>query len=206
MKIRTLIVIFTCVVLLFAGCSQKVQDKKEPEAVPLKPEAAHSAGQEAVQEKPAELKFTAPPEWMAETPSSASRKAQYKLPRAVGDSEDAQLVVYYFGGGGGTPQANIDRWIGEFTGSDGKPVSDAKILRKTANGIALTTVDVRGSYATSMGMMGQSGKPKAGSRLLGAIAETGNGPWFFKLIGPEKTVAKWQPGFDALLNSIRQSE
>lgn len=205
MTIRYLIAILSGVVLLFAGCSQKVQDKKTEESAPLKPEAAHGMGQAAAPENPARLKFTAPSDWKAETPSSSSsRQAQYRLPRVQGDPEDAQLVVYYFGGGGGTPQANIERWIGEFTGPDGKPVTDAKVLNRTVNGIALTTVDVKGSYASSMGMMAQKDKPKTGERLLGAIAETANGPWFIKLTGPERTVARWQPTFDAFINSIHQ--
>ena len=48
------------------------------------------------------------------------RVAQYKLPKAAGDSEDALLVVYYFGQGqGGSPQANIDRWIEQMKQPDG---------------------------------------------------------------------------------------
>lgn len=196
--------IFFGVLLIFAGCSQKAKDTKGQESAPLKPEAAHGASQPAVIEKQAGLIFSAPSDWISEKPSSSSRQSQYKLPHVQGDSEDAQLVVYYFGGGGGTPQANIDRWIGEFAGPNGKPVTDAKVLHKTVNGIALTTVDVKGSYASSMGMMAQKDKPKTGERLLGAIAETANGPWFIKLTGPERTVARWQPTFDAFINSFHQ--
>jgi hypothetical protein len=203
MKIRNSIVILVGVVLLFAACSPKMQDKKKPEPTPLKPEAAHGASQPAAMEKQAGLIFAAPPDWTVEKPSSPSRRSQYKLPRVQGDSEDAQLVVYYFGGGGGTPQANIERWIGEFSRSNGQPVTDSKIQHKTINGIVVTTVDVKGTYASSMGMM-QSDKPKSGARLLGAIAETANGPWFIKLTGPERTVARWQPAFDSFLNSIHQ--
>ena len=31
-----------------------------------------------------------------------------------------------------------------------------------------------------------------------------DGPWFFKLTGPEKTVAKWQPSFEQFLDSLEQ--
>jgi hypothetical protein len=189
-----------------AGCSPKLQNGKTSKSEDLKPESAHGATTGAPVAQPG-LKLTPPPGWVSETPSSASRKAQYKLPRVGGDTEDAALVVYYFAGGGGTPQANVERWIGEFAGPDGKPVSNAaKITHKTVDGIPLTIVDARGAYASSMGSMQSKGGQKPGFRLLGAIAETGNGPWFIKLTGPERTVAKWESSFESFLNSVKQGK
>ena len=46
--------------------------------------------------------FDPPAEWLQETVSSPMRLAQFALPRAEGDVEDAELVVFYFGGSGGT--------------------------------------------------------------------------------------------------------
>jgi hypothetical protein len=54
-----------------------------------------------------------------------------------------------------------------------------------------------------MSMQGQTG-PKKNFRMLAAIAETTSGPWFFKLTGPEKTVANWEPSFEKFLDSIEQ--
>ena len=116
-------------------------------------------------------------------------------------------MIYYFPGGGGTPQANADRWIGQFTGSGGKPAPDtAKTNHKTVNNIPLTIVDVSGTYSGSMGPMQTGEQPKPGFRMLGAIAESGKGPWFFKLTGPERTVAKWQSSFESFLDSISQGQ
>ena len=188
------------------GCSKKSRNGEEAQSPGLQPKAAHSEGIPAPSSD-TDLKFTIPQGWISETPATASRKAQYKLPRAEGDSEDAQLVIYYFGGGGGTPQANVDRWVGEFTGLDGKPASgSAKVTHKTINGIPLTLVDVSGTYASSMGSMMKGEHAKSGIRLLGAIAESGNGPWFIKLTGPAKTVAKWESSFQSFLNSIKQED
>jgi hypothetical protein len=205
MKIQILRVVLLSSVLALAGCSPKTQSDKVAESGGLKPEAAHSADITPSPATKGGLKFSPAAGWIVEAPSSSSRNAQYKLPRAEGDSEDAGLVVYYFNGGGGTPQANADRWIAEFAGPDGKPATNAaKITHKTVNSIPLTIVDVSGTYASSMGMTQQGGKPKSGIRLLGAIAEAGNGPWFIKLTGPERTVAKWKSSFDSFLDSIRQ--
>jgi len=205
MKKKNLILLILGFAVAFAACSQKPKDGKAPESETLSPESAHTQSATPPPEPNAGLKFTPPAGWIAEKAPTGSRQAQYKLPRVQGDTEDAELIVYYFGGGGGTPQANVARWVGEFTGPDGKPVNDAKITHKTSNGIPLTIVDVSGTYSSSMGMM-QQGGPKPGIRMLGVIAESGNGPWFIKLTGPERTVAKWKPSFDSFLDSIRQAE
>jgi hypothetical protein len=199
MRLRHFEFLLLFFVIAVASCSQKSQNGPTATSGGLKPETAHGA-------EPG-LQFTPPRGWIPETPSSASRKAQYKVPRAQGDSEDATLVVYYFAGGGGTPQANVERWIGEFAGPDGKPVSNAaKITHKTVDHIPLTIVDVSGSYSSSMGSMLSGGASKPGYRMLGAIAETANGPWFVKLTGPQRTVAKWESGFESFLNSMKQGQ
>jgi hypothetical protein len=48
-----------------------------------------------------ELRYNVPEGWQAEKPNSNMRVAQYKLPKAEGDSADAELVLYYFGQGQG---------------------------------------------------------------------------------------------------------
>jgi hypothetical protein len=203
MKNLRLEYLLVLLLVAIAGCSPKPQKSEVSQAPDLQPKPAHSEAMPA--SAPSEdLRFTPPAGWIAETPASTSRKAQYKVPRAEGDSEDANLVVYYFGGGGGAAQANVDRWIAEFSGPDKKPASNsAKVTHKTISGIPFTLVDVSGTYSNSMGSMMKGSGPKTGTRLLGAIAETGSGPWFIKLTGPEKTIAKWEPSFQSFLNSIK---
>jgi len=46
--------------------------------------------------------------------------------------------------------------------------------------------------------------PRQGYRMLAAVAETTEGPWFFKLTGPEKTIAKWSGSFDHFIGSFKQ--
>jgi hypothetical protein len=204
MKLHPFNYLLLGIAIAFAGCSQKSQNGKRLKSEGIKPESAHGAPSSAPTAQ-TDLRLTPPGGWISETPSSSTRKAQYKLQRAEGDTEDAELVVYYFAGGGGTPQANVDRWIGQFTGPDGKPASTAKIAHKTVDGIPLTIVDVSGTYSSSMGSMQMGGHPKQGFRLLGAIAEAaGSGPWFVKLTGPERTVGKWQDSFQAFLDSIKR--
>jgi hypothetical protein len=184
-----------------AGCADKAADAPTTaaQATGMKPAAAHSATPVA-----GGLKYTAPPEWISEQPTSSMRQAQYRLPKADGDPEDAELVVFYFQGGGGGVQMNIDRWIGQFTKADGSAVNDiAKTTKKESHKIPITIVDVSGTYMAGMGPMLAETKAKPNFRMLAAVAEAANGPWFFKLTGPAKTVGKWEIGFQSFLDSIQ---
>ncbi len=191
---------------VLVGCSKKEESAPAPGAEDsLKPASAHDSTRGAAPAMTGGLKFTAPSGWISEKPSNNMRQAQYRLPRVEGDTEDAEMVVYYFQGGGGGVQANIDRWIGQFTKADGSPVGDlAKTSRKTVNGIQVSLVDVSGTYSGAMSPMGGSSEPKTNYRMLGAVAEAASGPWFFKLTGPVKTVTKWQSSFDSFIDTIQQ--
>ena len=45
----------------------------------------------------ATLKFDAPSDWVSKAPSSSMRVAEWSLPKAAGDAEDAILTLYFFG-------------------------------------------------------------------------------------------------------------
>ena len=79
---------------------------------------------------------TAPGSWTPVTPSGMGgrfRLAQYKLPRAAGDTADPEVIVFYFGpGGGGTVQANVEFGLEEA----GMPAAERR--RRAREHIALT--------------------------------------------------------------------
>jgi hypothetical protein len=150
------------------------------------------------------LRFQPPAGWTAEQPSSSMRVAQYRLPRAEGDSADASLVVFYFGPGqGGSVEANLDRWIGQMQQSDGTPSkSKAKIDNVTVNQMPVTLLDVTGSYAESGMGGGGSGQQIQGlARMRAAVIETPQGAYYIKLVGPEKTVNRWDASFMEFIKS-----
>jgi hypothetical protein len=205
MRIHRFALLVLAMAIALSGCSRKSEEQPKVQSEEMKPASAHRAAQAAASAPNVGLQFTAPTDWIAETPTSSNRRAQYKLPRAAGDAEDAEMAVYNFPGGGGTPQANVDRWLSQFTKADGSPAADsAKVVKKTIGSIPVTIVDIGGTYAGSMMMMQQASKGKPHVRMLAAIAETSSGPWFFKLTGPENSVKKYQLEFDAFINSIRQ--
>ena len=151
-----------------------------------------------------DLHFKAPEGWTVEKPSSSMRAAQYKLPKTEGDKDDASLVLYYFGASqGGTPQANIDRWIGQIQQPDGSASKDkAKTESMTINGLKVSTVDVTGTYTAEMAPGSQTFHNDADYRLRAAVIETPKGNYFVKLAGPAKTVARWDKEYNDYLKSF----
>jgi hypothetical protein len=91
---------------------------------------------------PATLTYTAPPAWQFKATSSMMRVAEFVLPKAAGDGEDASLVIYFFGGTGGTVQANLDRWFGQLEQPDGRKTRDvATTTSRLINGLSFTLFD-----------------------------------------------------------------
>jgi len=153
----------------------------------------------------ATLKFDAPPDWVSKAPSSSMRVAEWSLPKTAGDAEDAILTLYFFGASqGGNVQANLDRWIGQMAQPDGRQSKDvAKTSSLTSHGLKVTFVDVTGTYVAEVTPGSTEHFNKPGFRQCAAVVETPGGPYFVKLTGPEKTVAKWQDSYTAFLKSLR---
>lgn len=130
------------------------------------------------------------------------RRAQYKVPGPGGDGECA---VFYFGPGqGGDPMSNADRWADQFTLADGSPARSAMTTSElTVNGLKVVIVEVAGTYKGGMTMNAAPATPKAGYRLLGAVAPGPDANWFFKLTGPDNTVTAQHDAFVAMVRSLR---
>jgi hypothetical protein len=152
--------------------------------------------------KAAGLGFKAPASWKKETPKSAMRQLQMKIPAAPGDDEPAELTLNAFPGGAGGVEANVTRWENMFLDAD-KKAPKAKVEKKKGINVDVTRVEVSGHYvaAVSPGQAAKHDKPNY--RLLGAIVLTDDTGYFFKLTGPEKTVAAASKGFDELIESMK---
>jgi hypothetical protein len=121
------------------------------------------------------------------------RIATYRVPRASGDAEDAELSVVQ---AGGSVEANAQRWLGQFDEAGQK---SAKRSVRHVGTLEVSIVDVQGTYS---GGMGPDTSPKAGWALRGAIVALPGAPCFFKLTGPAKSVAAAAAEFDALIASL----
>ena len=143
------------------------------------------------------LTFTRPAGWTDRPPASPMRVAEFVVPKASGDAEDGELIVYYFGGTGGTVEANLQRWTTQFQ-------STAAPVRTTAtvNGLQLTNLDVSGTYVAEVRPGATERHNKPDFRMRASVVETPRGPYFIKLTGPAATIDGASAAFDQFLKSL----
>ena len=143
------------------------------------------------------LTFTKPAAWTDRAVASSMRVAEFVVPKASGDSEDAEVIVYYFAGGGGSVDANLQRWTTQF-----QSTKDPVRTTATVNGLKLTTLDVSGTYVAEMRPGSAEHYNKPGYRMRATVVETPKGPYFIKLTGPARTVDGAGAAFNQFLRSL----
>src|SRR5262245_16493464 len=85
---------------------------------------------------------------------------------------------------------------------DGKPTNDsAKTENTTVNGLKVTLLDVSGTYTGSDMGGGGTSQSKPNYRMRAGVIDTPKGAYFIKLVGPEKTVARWDQSFHDFVRS-----
>ncbi len=129
--------------------------------------------------KVAAFTFAVPEGWQKVEPSSPMRNAQL----AVGqDAAKADVTFFHFGGGSGTATDNVQRWFGQFAGSEAKQ----KTEMVQVGAVKVTFATTEGTF--SSGMPGGPTQPMADYALRGAILEDAGGDVYVKLTGPAATV------------------
>ena len=149
-------------------------------------------------------KSAAPSAWKEQPPSNRMRLAQFKLPRANGDSDDAELVI--FKNAGGSVRDNINRWKGQFTAPEGKSIDDvSKVEEIKIAGRNATLLDISGSYLMKQRPFDPSdrGEKRPGYRMLAAQYEGPQNLYHIKLVGPAKTIEQYKKGFDDWLKNFK---
>jgi hypothetical protein len=142
-----------------------------------------------------------PSDWKSKPTVAGMRAAELQLPETGGKAE---VIVYYFGeSGAGSVQANIDRWVGQFTQPDGKPSKDvAKVETAKYAGQEASVLSVSGRYA-SRAMPGAEAVDKENQSMLAAIVPSPKGPYYFRLIGDRAAVEAQSGKFRELLTSLK---
>ncbi|MBK8236873.1 MAG: hypothetical protein IPK74_15090 [Deltaproteobacteria bacterium] len=149
---------------------------------------------ESRDEKAAELSFKVPSEWETQPPTSSMRVTQFVVP---GPGGDAEMVVFRFAGGAGGIDANVERWKGQFKAPEGKTIDDITKTSKFEVGkLAVTMVDITGRYNAPERPGSTTMVDESDYRMMAAIVEGSGDPFFFKLLGPCKTVELWAKPFE----------
>lgn len=154
-------------------------------------------------EKADELAFEVPEEWETQKVGSPMRKAQFVVP---GPGGDAEMVVFRFAGGAGGVDANIARWKGQFQPPEGKTIDDITTKRDfEANGLKVTMIDITGHYKAPERPGSTTMIDESDYRMLAAIVEGSGDAFFFKLLGPAKTVDLWAQSYEDGLKAAQKS-
>ena len=147
------------------------------------------------------FKSTTPAGWKEETPSNKMRLAQFKLAKAEGDKEDAELALFA-SPGGGTIEQNLDRQVKKFElAKDAKPaVSKIKIGKEEA-----TYQDITGTFLKKFPPFDPNAKITRvdNYRQIYVIFEGKDAVYSLTLLGPAKTVEKHKKDFDAWLKNFK---
>lgn len=142
--------------------------------------------------------FKPPTDWQAR-PARGMTDQIFALARAEGDAEDADLAVSHLRQHI-SMQDNLARWADMF-GYQGAAI-EQHCKQQELQGVSFPTtlVDISGTYQGSM--MAPANPPKADYRMLVAEIRTPQRPYYVRLTGPQKTVAKWE---EAYLKFVREA-
>jgi hypothetical protein len=149
--------------------------------------AAPSASPQPVAFRVGPLRFNRPESWCWVPPSGSFRAAQ--LEKMAPDGTVLTLTFSRFpSGNGGSVQANLDRWIAQFT----TPSSSHPETKKGTDG-SMTFIRLEGTLRG--GTPGGPKKDLPHALLLGAILEADGEQVIMKLAGPVSAVATAEKEF-----------
>lgn len=146
------------------------------------------------------MKSTTPKEWKEESPSNTMRMAQFRLPKAEGDKEDAELAIFVFPGGSGTVKQNLERQLAKFE-PEGRKDKDEKIK---IGELEAVYQDVSGTFIKKAFPMAKTGTPVADQRQLYVVFEAKDGrQYYMTLLGGNKTIEKHKKDFEGWLKNFK---
>ncbi len=170
---------------------------------PPEPAPAPSA-QPATPARSKDLKWQAPAAWVLEKDApSGNYRARYSIP-SQGDAKlAAELLVQRFTGPSQLEQER-DYVVGLFEKTDGP-----KTETGTAGALDITWVEIAGDYKFPMGPpMGKTRKHSAHvikndwTALMALVKTPQHGHWFFRIVGPDDTVAAARSAFRSMIEAL----
>ena len=173
------------------------EDEKPKNAAATEKSAkAEKKAEEIVDVKIGELDLKLPKSWKQSDATLPMRLATFEVPAGEGDKDKGEFVISSFPGGGGGVDANISRWVGQFS-AEGRKVT---VRQGKAGESDYFVSNISGTYMKPDGPpILRKTKETPGQRMVGVILNLeGKAVYFMKLTGPDATVA-------AQLNAVRAS-
>lgn len=155
--------------------------------------AAPAAGGEGARPQ---VELPTPPGWR----SLAADQSFYLAKWETADGAVATLSWLGAGNGPDFLVQNVQRWLNEWQTPSGEAVKDYTFTSEDNGPYKMHRIGLAGTL-TGVRQLG-GGEPRAGWALDGVVAETPQGPLFFKLIGPAEVVAAQRDAAWAMLGAM----
>jgi hypothetical protein len=155
------------------------------------------------------MKSKAPAAWKEEKSNSQFRLTQFKLPKAEGDPDDAELAVFFFQNPAGSVEENLKRQVDVFQPGEGEKEVKSKVGKIKVGALEVPYQDLQGTYRDKKGKGPFDPNAKVtlrrDYRQLYVIIkpEQGQGEYYMKLLGPVKTVEKHKNDFEDFLKNFK---
>jgi hypothetical protein len=122
------------------------------------------------------------------------REAQLGVPNPAG--APGEVSFFHFGSGrGGTPEANIERWYGQF--QEPREALGAEVTRDIVGATVVHRFRASGTYLS--GMPGGPRTPQPGTTLLATVLESDTGHVFVRFVAPTPLAQATAEDFAAMV-------
>ncbi len=149
------------------------------------------------------LKAAVPAAWKPLATPGMMRQAQLTVPKAEGDTDDADVSVFIFKGAGSAEQ-NLERQRKRFDPAPGKDKVEETLGKLKVGEAEAIYQDVKGQFKKKPFPMAEKFTLMPGWRQLYVLFDTKDGQQAYVwLVGPEKTVEANKAGFEAWLKALK---
>ncbi len=149
------------------------------------------------------LNYTVPKPWVKEDPNDQLKLEQYLLP-GYENSNPAELSVFRFPRGEQSKNYAY-RWLNMIKQQDGeKTKNTARQDSLQIKNFNVKIFEAEGIYVEERKpiIMGGPKNINDNYRMILAIVDNENTEWQFRILGPEKTLAYWEPAILEFWNSF----